>query len=277
MDNCHISASIVLYKSDTTILNKTIMSILNCERHHSIVLYLVDNSPTNELESLLYESTNIKYIHNPSNPGFGSAHNLAIKEAIEVGSTYHFIINPDIYFDEDVIGEMVRQMNLDSSIGMLMPRVLNPDGSLQYLPKLLPSPWHIVWRRLKWPSQAFKRFIDWYELRNVSPNITLNVPLLSGCFTLLNLEAVKNIGLYDDIFFMYFEDWDLSRRMHKKYKTLYFPKVAVFHEYHSGANHNMKLFKIFLRSAYRYFTKWGWFVDKERTAVNKKVLEQIAE
>jgi GT2 family glycosyltransferase len=275
MSDCHISASIVLYKNDITILNKTIMSILNCKRDRSIVLYLVDNSPTDELKSFLFESTNIKYIHNPSNPGFGSAHNLAIKEAIQVGSIYHFIVNPDIYFDGDVIGKMIQQMKLDSSIGMLMPRVLNPDGSLQYLPKLLPSPWHIVWRKLKWPSQAFQRFIDWYELRNVSPNLTLNVPVLSGCFTLLNLEAVKKIGLYDDMFFMYFEDWDLSRRMHKKYKTLYFPEVSVYHEYCSGANHNTKLFRIFLRSAIYYFSKWGWFIDKDRNEVNKRVIDQL--
>lgn len=265
--------SIVLYKNESIILNKTIQSILNHPQQNSYVIIIVDNSPTNILKSHINET--IIYIHNPSNPGFGAAHNIAIAKAIQMGSKYHFVVNPDIYFKEDVLGEMLRMIEKDTTIGMVMPKILNPNGSIQYLPKRLPSPWHIVWRKLKWPNQAFQRFINWYELRDVDPSITLNVPILSGCFTLLNLEVIKNVGNYDEVFFMYFEDWDLSRRIHQKYQTLYFPEVAVFHEYHSGANHNMKLFKIFLRSAYHYFTKWGWFIDRERKAINRKVLEQI--
>ena len=74
---------------------------------------------------------------------------------------------------------------------------------------------------------------------------------------------------------MYFEDWDLSRRMHRHYKTLYFPKVSVYQGYDSGANKNLKLFKIFIKSAMHYFNKWGWFFDKERESMNKKALSQF--
>src|SRR5690606_26243677 len=97
----------------------------------------------------------------------------------------------------------------------------------------------------------------------------------SGCFTLLNLEAVKEVGGYDDRFFMYFEDFDLSRRMHKKYKTIYFPDVSVYHGYEGGANKNFRLFKIFIKSMIAYFNKWGWFFDKERKEINKRTLEQF--
>ena len=51
--------------------------------------------------------------------------------------------------------------------------------------------------------------------------------MISGCFTLFSVEKLKEIGLYDDHYFMYFEDWDISRRMHLKYKTVYFPEVSV--------------------------------------------------
>ncbi len=47
-------------------------------------------------------------------------------------------------------------------------------------------------------------------------------PVLSGCFTLLNLKAIKEVGAYDDKYFMYFEDWDLSRRVAKHYDTSVF-------------------------------------------------------
>ena len=70
-----------------------------------------------------------------------------------------------------------------------------------------------------------------------------------------NLKAIQEIGMYDDNYFMYFEDWDLSRRMHKKYKTIYYPLVSVYHGYESGANKSFKLFKIFIHSAITYFNK----------------------
>ena len=89
------------------------------------------------------------------------------------------------------------------------------------------------------------------------------------------MEAIQEVGMYDDKFFMYFEDWDLSRRMHKKYKTIYFPQVSVYHGYKSGANKSGKLFKIFIKSAITYFNKWGWFFDSERNKVNNAALSQF--
>ena len=119
------------------------------------------------------------------------------------------------------------------------------------------------------------KFLDKYELRKVNPKKPINVPILSGCFTLLNLEIISEIGYYDERYFMYFEDWDLSRRMHKHYKTIYFPRVSVVHEYESGANKNKKLFIIFVKSAITYFNKWGWFLDSEREKINREALSQF--
>jgi hypothetical protein len=81
--------------------------------------------------------------------------------------------------------------------------------------------------------------------------------------------------MYDDAYFMYFEDWDLSRRIHSRYKTIYFPKVSVYHGYESGANKSSKLFKIFVNSAITYFNKWGWLFDSEREKINNDALSQF--
>ena len=129
--------------------------------------------------------------------------------------------------------------------------------------------------KVKFPKWYYKKIIDKYELRFISSDKIYNAPVLSGCFTLLNIKAIKEIGSYDDNFFMYFEDWDLSRRMHKKYKTIYFPKVSVYHGYDSGANKSRKLFKIFIKSAFTYFNKWGWFVDSERSQINMNTLYRL--
>lgn len=267
-----ISISIVLFENDSSIVHKAVTSILN--DMDTITLFLVDNSPGDKLK-VLASKPQIQYIHNPLNPGFGASHNVAMRRAIECGSKYHFIVNPDIYFDGAVISSMVNYMRNDSSIGMMMPQILNDDGSVQHLPKLLPSPASIFLRKFKKPSFYYKRFINKYELRFVGKDFIYNTPILSGCFTLLNLNAIKEVGMYDDHYFMYFEDWDLSRRMHQKFKTIYFPKVSIYHGYESGANKNKKLFRIFINSAITYFNKWGWFFDSERNRVNKKALAQF--
>lgn len=270
--NRRITSSIVLYRNDATMLHNAIHSILKSGRIDK--LFLVDNSPTDDLKILITDSR-ITYIHNPANPGFGASHNVAIQKAMELVSKYHFIVNPDIYFDGDVITPMVEHMVNDSTIGMMMPQVLNEDESIQNLPKLLPSPSSILLRKIKKPAIVYKKFIDQYELRNVPKELIYNAPVLSGCFTLLNLEAIKKVGLYDDTYFMYFEDWDLSRRMHQHYKTIYFPLVSVFHGYDSGANKSKKLFKIYINSAFTYFNKWGWFFDSDRKEINKRALSQF--
>lgn len=264
-----ITVSIVLYNSNCEEIEKIINKIGD-----RIIVFLIDNSSTNSL-SLLSNYKNVFYFHNPSNPGFGAAHNIAISKAIELGSKYHFIVNPDIYFDGDVISEMIDYMKKESSVGMMMPQILNLDGSIQNLPKLLPSPLSILLRKIKKPNFYYQKFISKYELRDIPKDMIYNAPILSGCFTLLNLEAIKKIGMYDDKFFMYFEDWDLSRRMHQSYKTIYYPLVSVYHGYESGANKNSKLFNIFIKSAITYFNKWGWLFDGQRNEMNRKALSQF--
>jgi len=179
------------------------------------------------------------------------------------------------FFKEDVISKMISYMRDNSDVGMMMPEILNLDGSIQNLPKLLPSPLSIILRKLQKPKFIYQKFINKYELRFVEKNTTYVAPILSGCFTLFRTEALNEIGLYDDRFFMYFEDWDISRRMHEKYKTVYFPEVSIYHGYESGANKSSRLFKVFLMSAKTYFNKWGWIFDKERVKVNKNTLNQF--
>lgn len=268
-----VSVSIVTFNTLPKHLDLIFQSFENVVSE--LKIYIIDNSPTKDLFSYFEGRSNVAYIHNPSNPGFGAAHNIAIKKAISDGTKYHFIINPDIYFNSDVITPMVDFMNGNPDIGMMMPQILNDDGTVQNLPKLLPSPFSVLMRKFKKPDFLYARFIKKYELRNVPNEQIYEAPILSGCFTLLNLNAIKEIGGYDDCFFMYFEDWDLSRRMNQKYKTVYFPKVSVYHGYESGANKSIKLFGIFLQSAIHYFNKWGWFFDKDRKEINSRTLQQL--
>ena len=141
-----MTGCIVLYNNNKNILQQAINSFLNCEIVNK--LYLIDNSPTDNLKDICVDER-VEYIHNPSNPGFGAAHNIAIKKAIELGSNYHLVLNPDVYFENTTIDLLLKFMNDNPNVGNVMPKVLYPDGQLQYLCKFLPTPYDWIGRRFK--------------------------------------------------------------------------------------------------------------------------------
>jgi hypothetical protein len=164
-----INISVVLYNTPIKDLNNLLESLDIVESEFT--LYIIDNSSTDVLKKSFKFKDNVVYIHNPENPGFGSSHNLALNISIKDNVKHHFIINPDVYFKSDVITRMVNYMEENPDVGMLMPKILNLDGTIQFLPKLLPSPYSVLMRKMKFPRSIYKNFIDKYELRMVDENL----------------------------------------------------------------------------------------------------------
>ncbi|MCK0158141.1 glycosyltransferase family 2 protein [Cellulophaga sp. F20128] len=269
-----LTACIVTYNNDIEKLKKAIRSFLNT--NISVKLFIVDNSRFDALKTLVdIDLNNIIYIHNPTNPGFGAAHNLGIEKAKEYSSKYHIILNPDIYFSIGVNEEIIRYMETDPSVGLVMPKILYPNGENQFLCKLLPRPIDLIARRFFPKVKIFNRMIEKYELRDFNYDSIENIPYLSGCFMFCKTDVLSEIGGFDDRFFMYLEDTDLCRRIHLKYKTIFYPKVVVFHYFEKGSYRNYKLLKHHIKSAFNYFNKWGWFFDKERSEFNKNCAKGI--
>jgi GT2 family glycosyltransferase len=266
-----IVCSLVIYKSDKKQLLAAINSFLDTDLQ--VKLVLIDNSPTDELKFLATDSR-ISYIFNNANLGFGAGHNIAIREYISK-SKYYLILNPDIYFEGDVISPMVKYMAKDASIGAMMPKVLNTDGSIQRLCKLLPSPFDLFFRRFSPNLFITKQRNKKYELESFDYKSILNTPSLSGCFMLIRTSVLKQVGLFDQRYFMYLEDYDLVRRIHKVSKTIFYPYVSVFHGHEKGSYKSVNLLFIHMKSAVKYFNKWGWFYDKERVTFNKATLERL--
>jgi GT2 family glycosyltransferase len=268
-----ITCSIVLYNNDKNILSKTITSCLNTQLN--IVLFLIDNSPNNDLKELS-NIFNVDYIHVPSNPGFGAAHNIAIKRAIEIGSQFHLVLNPDVFFDTGTLESIFDYMVSHPQVGNLMPKVLYPNGSIQFLCKLLPTPYDWIGRRFN----PFKKLVEKrnikFELRFSGYDRIMEVPYLSGCFMFLRIEAIRDVGFFDEGIFMYGEETDLCRRLiNKGYKVTFFPEVSIFHEFQKGSHKSWRLTWIGIKSAIYYFNKWGWFFDSERKKINDETIKNI--
>lgn len=264
-----LNVSIVLYNTEfAQIANLVkILKTNTCINH----IYLVDNSP---LRNTTFENSGVDYMFTGKNIGFGTGHNLAIQKSINDEVRYHLVLNSDISFDISVLNALLQKMEINSDIGVIMPKILNLDGSIQLLPKLLPTPFNLLIRVISPLRIIFNSKNKVYTLEKYLET-ELNVPIISGCFSLFRVEVLKKIGLYDERFFMYIEDFDLSRRIHSRYKTIYYPTVSIIHAHERGASKSFKLFVIFIKSAIIYFNKYGWFFDRDRKIINKSVLNQI--
>ena len=183
------------------------------------------------------------------------------------------VLNPDIYFQSDAISNIASFMDRHIDVGLVLPKVIYPNGNLQYLCKLMPTPLDIFGRRLM-PRWLIKRRNDKFEMRPMGYDKIWNCPILSGCFMFLRLSDVEKVRGFDDRFFMYFEDFDLMRRLHSICKTVYYPHVTIVHDHAAEHHTNKKLLRASIRSAALYFNKWGWVIDIERWKVNKHAFDE---
>lgn len=264
-----LNISVVLYKHSLSEIIPLVEILQKSEKVSDI--FLVDNSPipTHEFNQLP-----ANYIFTGKNLGYGTGHNIALRKTIEQGIPYHLVVNPDISFEPEILSEIEQYMNKNSDIGQIMPKVYYPNGEIQYLCKLLPTPFDLIFRRFlpgNWTKERTERF----ELRKSGYGKPLNVPYLSGCFMFLRTKAIKEVGIFDERFFMYPEDIDLTRRIHQKYRTVFYPDVSIIHHHAQESYTNLKMLWIHITNLIRYFNKWGWFFDKERRNVNKETLKQI--
>jgi len=263
-----VTGSVVTYKTNPAELEQAIRSFLDTSLRARIVV--VDNSPTEELGSLC-RALGTEYLYTGKNLGYGAAHNIAFKKSST--SKYHLVLNPDVQFGHKVLEELVAFLELNESVGLLMPRVLYPDGSPQNLCKRLPTPVDILAKRLLPESlkRIYHKRLSAFELCDMDMKKVLSVPYLSGCFMLLRRSTLQEVGLFDERFFMYFEDLDLTRRIHERYQTVYYPYATITHRHEKGSYKSARLLYYGILSAILYFNKWGWVRDQQCDLVNSSI------
>jgi GT2 family glycosyltransferase len=231
--------------------------------------YVVDNSPSYDLRATV-EDFGAAYIHVGKNVGFGSGHNLALAR-IGHTSKYHVLLNPDISFGPSVLNELFEFLEINREIGWVMPDIRYPDGSPQNLCKRLPTPWDLFNRRFlsgcRLHVSPFSR--DRFECADLDLSRPRSIPCLSGCFAFVRTRLMQEVRGFDERFFMYLEDTDLVRRIGELALTVFYPYAVVYHAHGQGSYKDVKLLRHHLRSAIRYFSKWGWLIDDKRLQINR--------
>lgn len=132
-----ISISIVTYNTDLNELDRCIGSLRLFKGKFNLTI--IDNSKEPLIKEYATRLQNVTYRHLPANPGYGAAHNIALRDSIECGFKYHLVINSDVYFDSDILTPIISFLDKNPDVSLLMPEILNTDGTSQKLAKLLPT------------------------------------------------------------------------------------------------------------------------------------------
>lgn len=268
-----ITASVVLYNTPEQFFWKFYQSY---EPGSNRKLYIIDNSERETFYCRAIVNENVSYTFNNRNLGYGKAHNIGIRKAIKEHSDYHLVVNSDVWFDSSVLDALQKYADQHRDVVYILPQVRYPNGNIQCLCKLLPTPFDLFLRRFLPDTKLTRRWNDKYTLKCFGYKKIINPPCLSGCFMFLRTAALEENHMeFDERFFLYFEDFDFIRRLHRIGKTIFFPNVEITHRQESGSYKNCKLLLQHIKSAWRYFNKYGWFVDGERSVMNKRILKEL--
>lgn len=257
-----VNVSIVTYRTAPEELERC----LSCLTSKYIrYVYVIDNGRDDAISEVCVRH-GCRYIPN-ENVGYGAAHNIAMRRSMEGEADFHLVLNSDVYFAYSAIDSIVEYMSAYTRVGMVQPRILSPDGTLQYSVRRLPSPQDLFCRRFL-PHMFFSRRDDRYLLKHLDHNKAFNVPYHQGSFMMISRNALLKSGLFDERFFMYPEDIDLTRRVHRHMLTMYYPEVEVIHCHRAESYRSMRMTWVHIVNMIKYFNKWGWWNDEERRRFN---------
>ncbi|MBI2050677.1 MAG: glycosyltransferase family 2 protein [Parcubacteria group bacterium] len=240
-------------------------------------IVIVDNASTDGSvayikEKILPRFPQVKLLESKENKGFSAGNNLGISRS---AGRYALIMNPDIVIWDNSLKAMADYMDANPNVGIAGPRLLSPDGSLQYFVYRFPSPQVLMYRRtplarLGFAQRAIKKYLmmDWDHTDN------RQVDWVQGSCMIARREAIKQVGLMDERFFLFLEDTDWCRRFWEAgFEVRYLSDVEIIH-YHGRASVSShfylsffnKMSWIHLGSALKYFRKWGFNLPEKRHA-----------
>jgi len=242
-------------------LERLLPSLSEAAKLVSSEILLVNNRSNDESYNFVHQFyPEIKIIENSKIAGYGENHNLNLQRA---QGRYFVIMNSDMTVSSNVIIKLRDYLDCHPDVGIVSPKILNPDGTVQGLNKRYPTILDLLLRRFlpRRLRPLFQRRIDYYEMRDVGYERECVVPFLSGAFMFCRSDVIKQLGGFDPRYFLYFEDADLCRRVQQTHHTVYYPMVAVTHYWARSAHKKWKFSWIFMKSAWYYFNRWGykWF------------------
>lgn len=261
--NMDVSIIIVNYGT-RGLVKQCLKSIRRAAPRLDYEVLVVDNASEDGLPELVRESfPEARLFALPKNVGFAAANNIAIRKS---KGRYVFILNPDTMLEIGSVEAMVAWMDAHKDVGVLAPKLTRPDGTRQESVHRFPTPWIPIYRRT--PLGRFtraKKALDLYAMRGEIGEDVKEVDWVEGAAMFIRRAAIDEVGMFDERFFVYFEDTDWCRRFWSKgWKVIYYPSASVLH-YHRRESADTawifapfinKVSRVHIVSAIKYFLKW---------------------
>jgi GT2 family glycosyltransferase len=274
IDPVRVSVSVVTYNSPLELLRATLDGLYRAlcfARTQGMPvqfqLLVVDNSRDEayraSVRDLVHTNAEQKFdavdVWNPvSNVGYGAANNQALERC---DSEFHMILNPDVEMDEDVLYRGLQFLQAQSDVAMVSPYTTDANGQIQYLCKRYPSVLVLCLRAFapEFIKNWARTYLASYEDRdNCANGVPADVLLVSGCFMFARTDALRDASGFSDQFFMYFEDFDLSLRLHPSGRLVYLPTMHIVHHGGKAARKGLRHVSMFVQSGWKFFHRHGW-------------------
>ncbi len=266
-----LSISCVSYALDAPVLIATLESLVQAcvfAKQEGLLtearLFLIDNGPDQNNKNALqviqqtfaHQFDYIILLSGHGNLGYGRGNNLAL---LQTDCDYHLVLNPDVLLARDNLNIALAYMQQHTDVALLAPDGIGEQGERQFLAKRNPSFLVLLARatRHPWLCKKIKAQMDAYEYRDLIPAMQpLDIELASGCYMLLRTAMARQIGGFDPVFFMYFEDFDLSRRLASIGRVVHHPEVKIVHFGGEAAKKGGGHTRLFLASYVKFLIKF---------------------
>ncbi|WP_459870435.1 glycosyltransferase family protein [Endothiovibrio diazotrophicus] len=268
-----MTVSLVTYHPDLELLGRVLVALTEAADRavaagvvERVGLVLVDNGPGDHwceaLERLgrhwPQRLGEFLLLSGQGNVGYGGGHNLA---SFAAPGDYHLVLNPDVLMEPEALVEGVRLLLRRADVGLVVPLVIDDAGCTGHLCKQSPTVWDLFLRGFA-PAALRRRFaarLARYTLADLPlERPVFGPPVVSGCFMLLRGATLRAVGGFDERFFLYFEDFDLSRRIARLSQVVLLPDMRIRHFGGGAARKGGAHIRMFVTSAWRYFGKHGW-------------------
>ena len=251
-----ISVIIVSYNTREILLN-CLRSVYSSAGDVDAEVFVVDNASTDgTVDAIHREFPKCTVIANETNVGFSRANNQAVRVC---SGRYILLLNPDTVVEPDVLAKMVTLMDEQRDVGMVSCKLVTQDGSLDLAcRRAFPSLWD-GFCRASGLSQWFpkSRLLAGYNLTYLDEHKTCEVDAVNGAFMFARREAVEEVGLLDEDYFMYCEDLDWCFRFGRSgWKVVYHPAATTVHlKGQSGNPKSSAMIRELFRSTKLFYRK----------------------
>lgn len=195
----------------------------------SAEIIVVDNASTDGTPELIAQRfPKFKLIQNSENLGFAKANNIGIRQS---RGKYVCLINSDVVLSRGCLNGLFQYMEANFSVGVVGPQMLGPDGGVRRSSMRLPSLRNSVCRAMAADRSSFlSRLLGGQLTSDFSHDRIADVEVLNGWFWLVRREALDQVGLLDERFFIYGEDLDWCRRFREAgWRLVFYPCVSAIH------------------------------------------------